>query len=353
MKKILVITRFMGLGGTEKVILQLCQAFKDSYSITVVSSGGCLITKLDSLGIRHFEIPDICHKNLSCLFSNLNFFKRLFSSEHFDIIHTHHRMAAWYVAHFHFENTKLIHTMHNVFHNQKLLTRYALKKFTIVACGKQVYSNLVNFFGFSKEKIQLIENGVDNVFFRQTVPQIDQAKENHLFVFGFVGRICKIKGYDLLLQSIAALKKKKDNFIVFFIGDGESRKRAEAWVQSHQLENCVSFVGYQPNSLNYISLLDCLILPSREEGLPLTIIEAMALQTLVLCSDIPENSELIQNNISGITFVNGSALDLSIKMEEVMSLDAAKMKNTAYLSYRDRYCLAAFISKYKALFSKL
>ena len=138
MKKLLYFTRTMALGGTENVVLQLCQFFKDSYEITVVSSGGENVKKLQEMGIKHIQIKDITSKNPFSIIKTLRFLKCLIKQNKFDIIHTHHRMAAFFVSMCNVGNAKLIHTMHNSFSDKKKMTEKSLKDFKVVCCGKTV-----------------------------------------------------------------------------------------------------------------------------------------------------------------------------------------------------------------------
>lgn len=63
-QKILFIVRTMGLGGTENVVLQLCEILSDKVNkIVVCSSGGVHEKKLQEMGIKHYMIPDIASKN--------------------------------------------------------------------------------------------------------------------------------------------------------------------------------------------------------------------------------------------------------------------------------------------------
>lgn len=61
--RILMFTRTMGMGGTEKVVLQLCRILNDKVAfLGVMSCGGELLSELDAMGVPHFRIPDITEK---------------------------------------------------------------------------------------------------------------------------------------------------------------------------------------------------------------------------------------------------------------------------------------------------
>ena len=96
-QNILFFTRTMGLGGTENVVLQLCEVFKPYVNkIVVCSSGGVHEKDLKDMGIMHYLIPDIEHKSIGNFITVTKRLKRIIDSENITVIHTHHRMAAFY-----------------------------------------------------------------------------------------------------------------------------------------------------------------------------------------------------------------------------------------------------------------
>ena len=87
----------MALGGTENIILQLCEVFKPLvHNIVVCSSGGINEEKLSAMGIRHYTIPDIEKKSIHNLLTIPAEVKEIIRQENITVIHTHHRMAAFY-----------------------------------------------------------------------------------------------------------------------------------------------------------------------------------------------------------------------------------------------------------------
>ena len=97
-QNILFMTKAMGLGGTENVVMQLCEIFAgQANKVVVVSNGGVQEEKLAELGIKHYLIPDIEDKSVKTLAYVSSMLKRIVREEQITVIHTHHRMAAFYV----------------------------------------------------------------------------------------------------------------------------------------------------------------------------------------------------------------------------------------------------------------
>ena len=87
-QNILFFTRTMALGGTENIILQLCEVFKPLvHNIVVCSCGGINEEKLSAMGIRHYTIPDIEKKSIHNLFTIPAELKKIIRQENITIIH--------------------------------------------------------------------------------------------------------------------------------------------------------------------------------------------------------------------------------------------------------------------------
>lgn len=96
-QNILMITRTMDLGGTENVVLQLCEILTGKVNkIIVCSSGGVHEKKLQEMGIKHYRIPDIASKNPKDMLKSYQLIKSVVNKEQVTIVHSHHRMAAFY-----------------------------------------------------------------------------------------------------------------------------------------------------------------------------------------------------------------------------------------------------------------
>lgn len=101
------------------------------------------------------------------------------------------------------------------------------------------------------------------------------------FKLVFVGSLIPRKGVKFLIQAVAKLSDKF-NYRLKIIGDGESRERLERLVREKELQDCIAFMGYVDNPIPHIAKSDCLVLPSIAEAFPLTILEAMGVNTPVI-----------------------------------------------------------------------
>lgn len=302
-KNLLYFTRTMGLGGTEKVVLQLCEIMKgDVNKIIVCSCGGVNVEKLKELGIKHYYIPDIEKKGLKTIVTVIKILREIIKNEDIDIIHTHHRMAAFYAKIIKFKNKLIyIHNSHNTFYDKKLLTKLALKNVNVVAVGKKVKDNLCDYYGIAEEKVDVIYNGIES--FNKTVLELDILKEyknKGYFLVGNIGRLSEQKGMKYFVEAIPKILKSNAKIKFFIVGDGEDREELETLVKSMNLSNDVFLLGYRNDIQNIISQLDLIVLSSLWEGLPLTPIEAFSVGKTIIATAVDGTVEIIDDNINGI-----------------------------------------------------
>jgi len=114
-----------------------------------------------------------------------------------------------------------------------------------------------------------------------------------------VGRLTKIKGYDMLLKSWAALEKGYPEWSLLLVGDGEERAALEKQAEDAGLRN-VHFEGNVKNVEDYYARADIFVLPSRNEGFAMVLLEAMAYALPIVAFNCKAGvSEAVEDNVSG------------------------------------------------------
>lgn len=115
--------------------------------------------------------------------------------------------------------------------------------------------------------LELAQEPVEKSWFKEEIPIVIST-----------GRLSKEKGFDTLIKAFAILQKKMNARLVI-IGEGEQRKELEALVAKLQLAEKVWMPGYDSNPYKYVQKADVFVLSSLFEGLPNTLIEALAVGT--------------------------------------------------------------------------
>jgi colanic acid/amylovoran biosynthesis glycosyltransferase len=141
-----------------------------------------------------------------------------------------------------------------------------------------------------RNKIKLIRCGLEEGFHdgADDVP-CDATR------FICVGRLCRLKGYDVLVEAAAAMAAAAQRFEVVIVGDGEARSELESLIADHRLSGTVRLVGALSSAdvRREIVCARALIVPSLAENLPVVIMEAMALRRPVVATQIGGIPELV------------------------------------------------------------
>jgi glycosyltransferase involved in cell wall biosynthesis len=147
------------------------------------------------------------------------------------------------------------------------------------------------------DKIKVVHCGLSDTF-RRDATAIPFPEEPRLVC---VGRLCEQKGQLLLLQAASILRKQGCQFQLVLAGDGEMRSDLERYIQTHELKDRVTITGWISSQRVRDEILSAraMVLPSFAEGLPVVIMEAMALGRPVISTYIAGIPELVRDGTDG------------------------------------------------------
>jgi colanic acid/amylovoran biosynthesis glycosyltransferase len=163
--------------------------------------------------------------------------------------------------------------------------------------------------------LQIIHCGVDPALFTPV-----QHQENGYRLL-YVGRLAAAKGLPILLTSLAKLKQTYPQIQLSVVGDGPDRALLDAQVKDLDLENQVTFLGYQsPEAIRqYLAQSDVFVMSSFAEGVPVVLMEAMAAGLPVVATQIAGVSELVESGVSGYLVPPSDPVRLSRCLEQLLS----------------------------------
>lgn len=354
---ILMFTRCMGAGGTEKVILQLCDALCESENkVIVCAASGNGVEKLKEKKIKYYEIPDIQSKNPQIAIKVMNTLLKVISEEKIDIVHTHHRMAAFYMCIIKkIKNIKTVNTIHNTFDDKKRLTKFVFDNTKNVAVGNSVFKNMTEYYKVNPKNIQVIYNAIDNSDIKYEKIDIIEKYSKDFFIVGNIGRINTQKGFEYYVEAASRVKEMGYPIKFFIIGDGVLREKIEDMVISKNLSDAVIFTGFQNNILNIIDKLDLVVLSSLWEGFPLTPIETFSMGKTIVATDVPGTVEIVQDNVNGIIVPINSGKAIAegiIRLFKNRSLKK-QFETNAKKTYNENFSYPAFCKKYLDVYRSL
>ena len=357
-QNILFIARAPVHGGTENVILQLCEILKPVVnSIVVCSADGFNKEALSTLGIKFYSIPDIENKNLKTVLEIARTVKRIVVDERITVIHTHHRMAAFYVALLGlYKKCIFINTSHNTFSNKKLLTRFAYKYAHLIACGEMVKKNLVDVYGLPSKQVTVIHNAVKPFDGKVTVdPLIKKMHDEGCFVVGNIGRLSEQKGMEYYINAIPEVVKVHPEARFVIAGSGENEEKLKKLSGELGVDSCLTFLGYRTDVQNLMSQLDLIVLSSLWEGLPLTPIEAFSVGKTVVATAVDGTPEIVKDKENGLLVdprdTGGLARQINWMIEN--SEKRMEMETRAIERYREEFSFEKLEQKYVSYYEGL
>lgn len=155
-----------------------------------------------------------------------------------------------------------------------------------------------------ERKIKVIYNGFDlekiAEFNQRSDRRVESMLGNNGRFVGVIGNFDRVKGHAVLLKSIPQVLKEIGKVKFIFVGDGEERNRIERIIKKLRIEKNIIFTGVYPEVLDIIGLCDLIVLPSLNEGLPLSILEAMALAKPIVATSIGGVPEVLENGKTGV-----------------------------------------------------
>ena len=348
-QSILFFTRSMHLGGTENVILQMCEILKPcTKKIVVCSCGGLNVSKLEKMGIKHYELPDIDNKSPIVLFKVFKTVRKIIKKEKISIVHAHHRMATFYMFFLkRICNVKVISTLHGCFSDKKLLTHLIYNNLDIIACGSNVKDVFAKNYNIDKENITVINNAIKENNDKNASVNLDDFDIKSYKKIAYIGRLSEEKGVNDLLEAIHILFKKFKNVCLIIVGEGPQEEELKKKVKELKIEKNVIFLGYQDRIQSIIQQVDLVVLPSYTEGLPLTPIEAFSCGKPVVATSTEGSMEIIEDNINGFLVPIGNIEILADKIQMILQDKTLynKMCIEAKKSYNQKYNFSVFKKK--------
>ena len=365
--KVLQLGSPSGLYGAERWILALIKYIDPQQVVSVVGvikddpkQDAKLCQEAKALGFQTIEFE--AHGRVN--FSTIQQLRRYLVDEKIDILHTHfYKTDIIGLLATRGISCKIISTPHGWSKNidfklwcYEMLDRMAFPFMDAVApLSEDLYQPLKKIPGLDK-KLQLITNGVDLSEVRSSDaihPDVLASKNSGKFILGYIGQLIPRKGLEVLLKALTNVKNV--DWKLYLVGEGEQREELQNLCQNMGIDDSVHFVGFRQDRLEFLRGFDVFVLPSRLEGIPRCLMEAMAANVPTIASDIPGCNDLVIHGKTGLLFKVDDHADLSSQVEKLANSEKLRksLNKTACSFVTENYSAEHMAQKYQKCFFEL
>ena len=186
----------------------------------------------------------------------------------------------------------------------------------VVSVGNAVRQALVNNEGLAPERIQVIYNGIDLSVFENGTGLRDRVREelqisSESLVLIQVARLDYLRDHATALRSMGQITRHRPDARLLLVGEGPEQAKIEHLIIQHGLEAHVRLLGLRRDVRRLLAAADICLLTSISEGIPLTVIEAMAAGLPVVATRVGGMGEVVEEGITGLLVPPGDAEGLA------------------------------------------
>ncbi|NYR13103.1 glycosyltransferase [Pseudoalteromonas sp. MIP2626] len=359
--KILLVITGLGMGGAEHVVVNLADNLVSrGNQVKIAYLTGEPVVLPSNPDVEVFSVGFNSSKDLFKAYFRLRAFVKKFRP---DVVHSHmfHANLISRLLRLTLSFSRLISTAHNTNEGGKLrMLAYRLTDY-LADISTNVTDEAVAAFiqkgAVKHDRMVSITNGIDvNKFHFDPEKSIEKRAElgvNNEKVILAVGRLNEQKDYGNLLNAVALLKQKRQDFKVFIVGDGPLKAELLELVANLDIESYIEFLGIQRDVPELMAACDTFVLSSAWEGFGLVVAEAMSCERVVVATDCGGVAEVVGSCGILVEPKNHKALAQAIG-ESLELNDSAKAKLGAEARQRinEKFSLDANVEAYCKLYAQ-
>lgn len=357
--KILQVVYHLASGGAERFVVDLCNELSKENTVYLVTINDD--TKLNYSHYKSDLSSNVEYKCLRCkkgiCFTSILRLFGLIKELKPDVVHTHTSLLNIYLPSMLLRRAKYVHTIHSLA-DKANTSSWFLKKI-----DKAVFSRLVQpvtissvckksyeaFYGLSNAA--LVSNGCPpkqvSIMARDVEMEIDKYKlgENKP-VFIHVARYNEEKNQKLLFDTFLKLRKNGYKFLLIVLGANYDKSD---YIYLNESED-IKILGVKNNVADYLACSDYFVLSSLWEGLPISLIEAMSMGCVPICTPAGGVVDVIRDGDNGLLCSTFEESDFYNIIEKVFNNESKIAKETIRKDYTENYTMASCAKKYLGIY---
>ena len=213
---------------------------------------------------------------------------------------------------------------------QRNIQRWYKTAYRVIAQQEEMQQELIGLIGTDENQVVCLHNPVDTKLIDSLKDEGNPYPQDDSINYLWVANYLPTKGHDILAEAFKIVHERNHKTHLYFVGNTKDSLpnyiKTKAIVHEAHIEDYVHFVGQQANPYKWMAHCDCFVLPSRIEGLPNVLLEAMYLQRPVVASVcIPVIDRMVEEGYDGYKVKPESPVEMAEAMEKALQLQDFKM----------------------------
>ncbi|HEY8416349.1 MAG TPA: glycosyltransferase family 4 protein [Thermaerobacter sp.] len=371
-RSVLMVLPYLETGGTERHVLALAEGLRGELALGLLAPPGPLLDEFLRLGVRYCAFPRLEQRVVSGIQAFRRGLKELIQVISPDVIHVHAGAELALLVRTVTRDIPVMLTIH-AFHgphadaNYRLAARLArLARVERVIAVAESEARRLRDGGLREPTLKVIYNGVPDHWSTSgtnTAPvrPIDWRRELgwpvEAPIVGAVGRLEAPKGFDVLIEAFARLDPADYPAApcLVVVGDGSERQTLQRQARELGVADRVHFAGFRPDSWRAFGGFDVTVIPSRQDGLPLVCLEAMAAGCPVIASDAGGLPEMVQDGVTGLIVGAENAVALSGSLKTLLKNPALarRMGQAGRARFLEEFQVDRMVARTRAVYDEL
>ncbi|MGH1599925.1 glycosyltransferase [Campylobacter majalis] len=299
-------------GGIENIIVKSLNELSKTNEVALIVPKNCEYKNKLNNNVKIYE-----YQSFDKRYNPFLYLQIAKIAKNYELIHTHGAKA-----------TQIFYLLNKILNKKFVATKHNVRK------GK-IFNQIKNVIAVSKEVAKTIKNSPKIIYFGHEKQDIKPEILSDKFSIVSVGRLDKIKGFDLLINTLANVEF---DFRLYIVGEGCERENLQLLIQKLNLTDRVFLLGFRNDTFNILKGANLQVIASRSEGFPNVLIEGIFYANALVSVNIGSIAEILDNKFLTTHENLSKKLDEIYKNYENYSLEfkefAKKQENLLSL---DRY----------------
>ena len=352
-----------GLGGQEYRVLSEAKAMGlRGHQVVIAAPGKSQLIRLAKQeGIHCESIP----VGISGWGRLVPLFLKLLVKHKVQIVHTHGSQDSWMASlagRLSSYRPVIVRTRHkstpvSVSFRHDVLYRFL--PHVVTTTGETVRQQLIEQNRLNPDSVVSIPTGVDMMRFHSG--SSDMAFKEALGikveqpVVGTISFLRPEKGLNVLIDAVSLLRKEFSQVCCLIVGTGQEHQKLLEQIRQQKLDGVVIFTGFREDIPELLNVMDVFVLPSLEEGMPQSLLQALAMERAVVASAVGGVPEIVQEGKTGLLVSPRDSVALAEKVGSLFRHpDQGKVLGQAgHRFIKQEHSMEAMVTKTEQLYSSL